>query len=104
MFFLLSNFELPFIQSSIRHALYQKWFRKVKFSTDLINVRGCYWALNRRNEPREWKLPPNKREIYLGECVITKQLPSLTNCVFCEGTRIVGKSGIAIILLRKQLP
>ena len=73
IFFSLSNFQPQFIQSSIRHALYQKWFRKVKFSTDLINVRGCYWALNRRNEPREWKLPPNKRDFYFGEC----ELPSI---------------------------
>ncbi|CAH1785469.1 unnamed protein product, partial [Owenia fusiformis] len=44
-------------RSSIRHALYQKWFVKVPFTTDLINCKGSYWCLNKMYIPKEWNMP-----------------------------------------------
>ncbi|XP_060082915.1 uncharacterized protein LOC132562201 [Ylistrum balloti] len=38
-------------RSSIRHALYQKWFRKIRFGTHAINTKGCYWANNHTYVP-----------------------------------------------------
>ncbi|XP_064603123.1 uncharacterized protein LOC135468675 [Liolophura sinensis] len=46
-------------RSSIRHALYQKWFKKVRFQTDAINSKGCFWAINRKYNPKEWTMPGN---------------------------------------------
>ncbi|XP_021353414.1 uncharacterized protein LOC110450282 isoform X2 [Mizuhopecten yessoensis] len=43
-------------RSSIRHALYQKWFRKIRFGTHAINTKGCYWANNHTY------VPVNKKE------------------------------------------
>lgn len=63
------TFNLLFVglQSSIRHALYQKWFKKVRFQTDAINSKGCFWAINRKYNPKEWTMPGNdvgKVEVY----------------------------------------
>ncbi|CAI9730482.1 Forkhead box N2 [Octopus vulgaris] len=44
-------------RSSIRHALYQKWFRKIHFSTESINRKGCYWTINRQFSPKTWTMP-----------------------------------------------
>ncbi|XP_052802309.1 uncharacterized protein LOC128232658 [Mya arenaria] len=44
-------------RSSIRHALYQKWFRKIRFDVSYISSKGCYWAINKKHNPREWNLP-----------------------------------------------
>lgn len=44
-------------RSSIRHALYQKWFRKIHFKTESINRKGCYWAINWQYSPKTWTLP-----------------------------------------------
>ncbi|XP_046364139.2 uncharacterized protein LOC124140551 [Haliotis rufescens] len=46
-------------RSSIRHALYQKWFRKIRFSTEAISTKGCFWAINRSLAPNEWIVPYN---------------------------------------------
>ncbi|XP_034331723.2 uncharacterized protein [Magallana gigas] len=34
-------------RSSVRHALYQKWFKKIKFTVPQICCKGSYWALNK---------------------------------------------------------
>ncbi|XP_060599562.1 uncharacterized protein LOC132753137 [Ruditapes philippinarum] len=47
-------------RSSIRHALYQKWFRKIRFDSSFISSKGCYWAINNKSNPKEWSLPDNK--------------------------------------------
>lgn len=44
-------------QSSIRHALYQKWFKKIAISDEKIGSKGCFWTINRRSTPKEWRLP-----------------------------------------------
>ena len=36
------------IQSSVRHALYQKWFKKIRFGSPWISTKGCYWTTNRQ--------------------------------------------------------
>ncbi|XP_061180867.1 uncharacterized protein LOC133189529 isoform X1 [Saccostrea echinata] len=48
-------------RSSIRHALYQKWFKKVKFSVTQIRCKGSYWALNTDIDPPTLKQPDNER-------------------------------------------
>ncbi|ELU05126.1 hypothetical protein CAPTEDRAFT_228129 [Capitella teleta] len=45
-------------RSSIRHALFQKWFHKLIFQCAEISSRGCYWTINRDHRPKEWNLPP----------------------------------------------
>ncbi|KAL4225459.1 hypothetical protein ACF0H5_016149 [Mactra antiquata] len=47
-------------RSSIRHALYQKWFRKIRFDLSFINSKGCYWSINNKTNPKEWSLPENR--------------------------------------------
>ncbi|KAH3884965.1 hypothetical protein DPMN_008951 [Dreissena polymorpha] len=46
-------------RSSIRHALYQKWFRKIRFGLSFSNSKGCYWAINNKNNPKEWSMSDN---------------------------------------------
>ncbi|XP_062566405.1 uncharacterized protein LOC134228728 isoform X2 [Saccostrea cucullata] len=48
-------------RSSIRHALYQKWFRKIKFSVSQIRCKGSYWALNTDVDPPTFRPPSNER-------------------------------------------
>ena len=48
---------MPYWQSSIRHALYQKWFRKITVTGEKIGNKGCFWAINHKNTPKEWSLP-----------------------------------------------
>lgn len=47
-------------KSSVRHALYQKWFCKVTFLSEFINCHGNYWAYVPDNQ---CKLPPSIGEI-----------------------------------------
>uniref|UniRef100_T1J3E0 Fork-head domain-containing protein n=1 Tax=Strigamia maritima TaxID=126957 RepID=T1J3E0_STRMM len=50
-------------KSSIRHALYQKWFYKVKIVTGFhADSKGCYWALNTSYSPREWEMPGQRSQ------------------------------------------
>ncbi|KAL3841779.1 hypothetical protein ACJMK2_019880 [Sinanodonta woodiana] len=53
-------------KSSIRHALYQKWFRKIPFDLSYINSKGCYWAINYKHSPKEWSLPFSSSNDSLG--------------------------------------
>lgn len=50
-------------RSSIRHALYQKWFRKIRFDSSFISSKGCYWAINGTSNPKEWSLPENSIDL-----------------------------------------
>lgn len=49
-------------RSSIRHALYQKWFRKIKFTSTEITAKGSYWSINKKYNLKEISTPkPAKR-------------------------------------------
>ncbi|XP_033752233.1 uncharacterized protein LOC117336015 [Pecten maximus] len=56
-------------RSSIRHALYQKWFRKIRFGTHAINTKGCYWANNHTY------VPVNRKE----ETILRRHKPHRDN-------------------------
>ena len=58
-----------YLKSSIRHALYQKWFRKITVCDEKISNKGCFWMINRENNPREWCLPSTTSTAYGGEIV-----------------------------------
>ena len=47
-------------RSSIRHALYQKWFRKIHLKKESINSKGCYWTINRKFSPKNWTMPESQ--------------------------------------------
>lgn len=47
-------------RSSIRHALYQKWFRKIHLKKEAINSKGCYWTINRKFNPKNWTMPESQ--------------------------------------------
>ncbi|XP_041365712.1 uncharacterized protein LOC121380801 [Gigantopelta aegis] len=43
-------------RSSVRHALYQKWFQKIKFSLESINSKGCFWSMNYSLSASDWAI------------------------------------------------
>lgn len=47
--------SVSYSQSSVRHALFQRWFVKVLPSS--LTERSCFWGLNYANKPREWSMP-----------------------------------------------
>ncbi|XP_063400476.1 uncharacterized protein LOC134685039 isoform X2 [Mytilus trossulus] len=49
-------------RSSVRHALFQKWFRKVKFTTPEISSKGCFWCINTQVDYAEICAARTKKE------------------------------------------
>ncbi|XP_072141680.1 uncharacterized protein [Dermacentor andersoni] len=47
-------------KSSVRHALFQKWFVKLRPTSvmyESVRPRSFFWGLNYSNRPREWEMP-----------------------------------------------
>ncbi|XP_077554145.1 uncharacterized protein LOC144169024 [Haemaphysalis longicornis] len=47
-------------KSSVRHALFQKWFTKLRPPPAVFHSgreKSCFWGLNYSNKPREWRMP-----------------------------------------------
>lgn len=47
-------------KSSVRHALFQKWFTKLRPKSTAFQSgreKSCFWGLNFNNRPREWSMP-----------------------------------------------
>lgn len=65
-------------QSSIRHALYQKWFKKITVTDEKISNKGCFWMINKENSPKEWSLPtiPSINSIMQGNIESGKTISS----------------------------
>ncbi|KAH7971172.1 hypothetical protein HPB49_019936 [Dermacentor silvarum] len=55
-------------KSSVRHALFQKWFMKFRPTSgwyDTVRPRSFYWGLNYSNRPLEWQMPQRLPRLFL---------------------------------------
>ncbi|XP_064479473.1 uncharacterized protein LOC135392679 isoform X2 [Ornithodoros turicata] len=62
-------------KSSIRHALFQKWFIKFRIASNLNcgKTRCFYWGLNYNSHPKEWTMPGLASQVIdLDDCVDVK--------------------------------
>ncbi|XP_013410597.1 uncharacterized protein LOC106173853 [Lingula anatina] len=91
-------------RSSIRHALYQKWFRKMRFSAEFITSKGCYWALNPRHSPKEWTMPRSKNSriaiidgLYNIDFNFSQESDTEDSCSFIDDQALENMAAVASI-------
>ncbi|XP_049514389.1 uncharacterized protein LOC119432521 [Dermacentor silvarum] len=57
-------------KSSVRHALFQKWFMKLRPTSGIyetVQPRSFFWGLNYSNRPHDWQMPPGLPRLFTAD-------------------------------------